>query len=149
MRQALTIARAVANASASSPFAKDTLAKLCKFVEEDCMPAQSTFHDQVSTDPALRWKSYPKIIEELKVKARSLGLWNLFLSKEHCTFPPGRSPPTPSRTELTRIRFEDPDVGVPLTNLEYAVMAEVMGRCKSRHLCRAFAALPVGRSPRA
>ncbi|KAL8292613.1 hypothetical protein RQP46_001225 [Phenoliferia psychrophenolica] len=89
-----------------SPFAKETLTKLCKFVEEDCMPAQSTFHDQISTDPALRWKGYPKIIEELKVKARSLGLWNLFLSKEHY-----------------------PDVGVPLTNLEYAVMAEVMGRC--------------------
>ncbi|KAK4702777.1 hypothetical protein P7C70_g3442, partial [Phenoliferia sp. Uapishka_3] len=89
-----------------SPFAKDTLAKLCKFVEEDCLPAQSTFHDQISTDPALRWKSYPKIMEELKAKARSLGLWNLFLSKEHY-----------------------PDVGVPLTNLEYAVMAEVMGRC--------------------
>lgn len=43
-------------------------------------------------------------MEELKVKARKLGLWNLFLSKEHY-----------------------PDVGVPLTNLEYAVMAEVMG----------------------
>lgn len=91
----------------TSPFAKDTLAKLCKFVEEDCLPAQSTFHDQISTDPALRWKSYPAVIEELKAKARGLGLWNLFLSKEHY-----------------------PDVGVPLTNLEYAVMAEVMGRCE-------------------
>lgn len=43
-------------------------------------------------------------MEQLKDKARSLGLWNLFLSKEHY-----------------------PDVGVPLTNLEYATMAEIMG----------------------
>lgn len=45
-------------------------------------------------------------MEQLKARAKSLGLWNLFLSKEHY-----------------------PDVGVPLTNLEYSVMAEIMGRC--------------------
>ncbi|KAM0748350.1 acyl-CoA dehydrogenase NM domain-like protein [Meredithblackwellia eburnea MCA 4105] len=88
-----------------SPYAKELLAKLVKFVEEECVPAQSTFHDQVSTDPATRWKSYPAVIEDLKVKARKLGLWNLFLSKAHY-----------------------PDVGVDLTNLEYSLMAEVMGR---------------------
>ena len=70
------------------------------------MPAESTFHEQVSTDPAKRWKSYPIVMEQLKEKAKALGLWNLFLSKEHY-----------------------PDVGVPLTNLEYSVMAEIMGRC--------------------
>ncbi|KAM0750146.1 acyl-CoA dehydrogenase [Meredithblackwellia eburnea MCA 4105] len=89
-----------------TPFGLETLAKVVKFVEEDCMPAESTFHDQVSNEPSLRWKSYPSVIEELKQKARSLGLWNLFLSKAHY-----------------------PDVGVPLTNLEYAVMAEIFGRC--------------------
>ncbi|KDE08919.1 acyl-CoA dehydrogenase [Microbotryum lychnidis-dioicae p1A1 Lamole] len=88
-----------------SSFAKDTLAKVCKFVEEDCIPAEAVFHAQVSTDPATRWKTYPAVMEQLKTKARSMGLWNLFLSKEHY-----------------------PDVGVPLTNLEYAVMAEIMGR---------------------
>lgn len=44
-------------------------------------------------------------MEELKKKAKAQGLWNLFLSKRHY-----------------------PDVGTDLTNLEYAVMAEVMGR---------------------
>ncbi|KAK4705057.1 hypothetical protein P7C70_g1151, partial [Phenoliferia sp. Uapishka_3] len=88
-----------------SPFALQTLAKLVVFVEEDCLPAESTFHDQVSSDPAERWKSYPAVIESLKEKARSLGLWNMFLSAEHY-----------------------PDVGVPLKNLEYAVMAEILGR---------------------
>lgn len=73
--------------------------------QEDCIPATNTFHDQISKDPATRWESYPTIIEDLKKKARSLGLWNLFLMKEHY-----------------------PDVGVPLTNLEYAIMAEIMGR---------------------
>lgn len=85
-----------------SQFAKDTLAKLITFVEEECIPAESIFHDQIAAD---RWSSYPKVIEDLKARAKVLGLWNLFLSKEHY-----------------------PDVGVPLTNLEYAIMAEVMGR---------------------
>jgi acyl-CoA dehydrogenase len=66
------------------------------------MPAEAVFHAQISTDPAKRWKSYPQVIEQLKIKARSLGLWNLFLSKAHY-----------------------PDVGTDLTNLEYALMAEV------------------------
>ncbi|CAG8790164.1 19466_t:CDS:2, partial [Gigaspora rosea] len=43
------------------------------------------------------------IIEELKQKAKSLGLWNLFLSKHYSE-------------------------GAGLTNLEYALIAEIMGR---------------------
>lgn len=87
-----------------SPYALETLEKLVVFVRDRCIPADSTFHSQVSTDPAKRWTQYPPIMEELKAEAKALGLWNLFLSKEHY-----------------------PDVGVPLTNLEYGVMAEVMG----------------------
>mgnify|MGYP000663122700 CR=1 FL=1 len=44
----------------------------------------------------------PPVMEKLKAKARSLGLWNLFLPKEY------------------------PE-GAGLTNEEYAVLAEVMG----------------------
>lgn len=69
------------------------------------MPAEELFHAQIQQDPAQRWKHYPPIIEDLKKKAKALGIWNLFLSKE-----------------------KYPDVGVPLTNLEYAVMAEMTGR---------------------
>lgn len=72
------------------------------------MPAEAVFHAQISADPKTRWASYPAVIEQLKTKARALGLWNLFLSKAHY-----------------------PDVGVELTNLEYALMAEIMGRCRS------------------
>lgn len=46
----------------------------------------------------------PPIIEELKAKARSFGLWNLFL---HKGYPEGPG----------------------LTNLEYATLCEITGRC--------------------
>ncbi|KAJ7283861.1 acyl-CoA dehydrogenase/oxidase [Mycena rebaudengoi] len=88
-----------------SPFAKETLAKLVKFYEEEIVPAKKLAHAQLPTDPVQRWKTVIPVIEELKVKAKKLGLWNLFLSKAHY-----------------------PEHGVPLTNLEYAVMAELLGR---------------------
>jgi acyl-CoA dehydrogenase len=47
-----------------------------------------------------RWTTPPKM-QELKAKAREQGLWNLFLAKNH---------------------------GGELTNLEYAPLAEIMGR---------------------
>ena len=49
------------------------------------------------------WQVYPKM-EELKEQARAAGLWNLFLPKNYNEFSPG------------------------LTNLEYAPLAEIMGR---------------------
>jgi acyl-CoA dehydrogenase len=52
-------------------------------------------HLQVPEDPVQRWKTVIPVIEELKTKARKLGLWNLFLSKAHY-----------------------PEHGVALTNLE-------------------------------
>ncbi len=65
--------------------------------------AEPVFHEQLlaSGDP----HSHPPVIEELKERARELGLWNLFL---------------PEPTE---------DVDVPgLSNAEYAPLAEIMGR---------------------
>ncbi|KAJ7068065.1 acyl-CoA dehydrogenase/oxidase [Mycena amicta] len=88
-----------------SPYAKETLANLVNFFEEEIVPARRLAHAQIPTDPAQRWKTIVPVIEELKVKAKKRGLWNLFLSKAHY-----------------------PEHGVPLTNLEYAVMAELLGR---------------------
>lgn len=54
-----------------------------------------------------RWENHPQIIEDLKVKARKLGLWNMFFPKGHYTESPG------------------------WTNLEYGLMAEWLGRSRS------------------
>ncbi|KAG6820449.1 hypothetical protein H0H93_000445 [Arthromyces matolae] len=88
-----------------SPYAKETLAKLITFLEHEVYPASKLAHAQLPEDPVQRWKTVIPIIAELKQKAKKLGLWNLFLSKAHY-----------------------PEHGVPLTNLEYAVMAEILGR---------------------
>ncbi|KAH9951801.1 acyl-CoA dehydrogenase NM domain-like protein [Amylocystis lapponica] len=88
-----------------SPYAKETLAKLIAFVHDEVIPAQKIAHAQLPADPVQRWKTVIPITAELKAKARALGLWNLFLSSAHY-----------------------PEFGVPLTNLEYALMAEVLGR---------------------
>lgn len=85
-----------------SPRVQELKKSLSAFVENDCIPAEQVFHQQVSTGQD-RWKSYPIIIEELKTKAKSMGLWNLFLHKEY-------------------------DVGCGLSNLEYAVLCEIIGK---------------------
>jgi acyl-CoA dehydrogenase len=71
-----------------------------EFMEEEVLPNEQTYVRQVaeSGDPHF----HPPIIEELKAKARAAGLWNLFLPES--------------------------DWGAGLTNLEYAPLAELMGR---------------------
>ncbi|EIM88256.1 acyl-CoA dehydrogenase NM domain-like protein [Stereum hirsutum FP-91666 SS1] len=88
-----------------SPYGKETLTKLITFLEEDVEPAAKVARAQLPADPVQRWKTVIPVIEDLKAKAKKLGLWNLFLSKTHY-----------------------PEHGVPLTNLEYGVMAELLGR---------------------
>jgi acyl-CoA dehydrogenase len=74
--------------------------RLEAFMDEFVYPNEKTFHEQVETGED-RW-STPPIMEELKEKARSQGLWNLFLP--------------------------DSEYGAGLLNLEYAPLCEVMGR---------------------
>ncbi|KEY73295.1 hypothetical protein S7711_01414 [Stachybotrys chartarum IBT 7711] len=89
-----------------SDAAKRTLDVVAKFVEEECIPADPVLEAQVGEGDA-RWENHPKIIEDLKVKARKLGLWNMFLPKGHYDESPG------------------------WTNLEYGLMAEWLGRSRS------------------
>ncbi len=64
--------------------------------QNDCLPAESLYHASLPHHPySARWATIIPIMEELKVKAKKLGLWNLFLSKKHY-----------------------PEHGVDLTNLE-------------------------------
>ena len=88
---------------ALSPKAEDHLARLKAFMVEHVYPAEAVYDQQRrSAIEAGRTHDLPPVVEELKETARSLGLWNLFL----------------------------PDVS-GLTNLEYAVLAEEMGRSGS------------------
>ena len=78
---------------------KELQKRLQRFMDEHIYPNERRFHEEVERD---RWKP-TKIIEELKPKARAAGLWNLFLP--------------------------DDAGGAGLTNLEYAPLCEIMGRC--------------------
>ena len=84
------------------PEAADLIARVKDFIEKECVPVEHTFHEQIQ-DGEGRWKSYPPIMNELKDKAKSLGLWNLFLPES--------------------------EFGAGLTNYEYAHLAEAMGTC--------------------
>jgi acyl-CoA dehydrogenase len=82
-----------------SPRAGDYRARLAAFMEEHVYPNEATYRAQGQT--AERWTPRP-IVEELKTRARSTGLWNLFLP--------------------------DSSLGAGLTNLEYSPLCELMGR---------------------
>jgi len=75
--------------------------RLNAFMEEHVYPNEALFHEQVE-NAENPWAT-PPIIEDLKVEARSRGLWNLFLPATH-------------------------EHGAGLTNLQYAPLAEITGR---------------------
>ncbi|AYF76710.1 acyl-CoA dehydrogenase [Nocardia yunnanensis] len=77
---------------------------LLAFMDEHIYPAEAVYEAQMAEagDPHFQ----PPIVEELKTEARKRGLWNLF--------------------------HPHPQWGPGLTNLEYAPLAEIMGR--SAHL---------------
>jgi acyl-CoA dehydrogenase len=84
---------------AYSPKVQNLLSQLAKFMQQHIYLNEHVWHEQINTGD--RWQP-TTIIEELKVKARAAGLWNLFLPEsEH---------------------------GAGLTNLEYAPLCEMMGR---------------------
>ncbi|WP_395671460.1 acyl-CoA dehydrogenase family protein [Phenylobacterium sp.] len=77
------------------------------FMDAHVYPAEQTYHDQMAAFGQDRWQT-PAIVEDLKVKAREQGLWNLFM-------PTLADEPADYR-------------GAGLTNLEYALCAEEMGK---------------------
>ncbi|MBL4801510.1 MAG: acyl-CoA dehydrogenase family protein [Emcibacter sp.] len=84
---------------------KDLIARLEAFMDEHVYPIEKERNEWVHAEANL-WKAWPKM-EALKEKARAAGLWNLFMPAEYEKFSPG------------------------LTNLEYAPLAEIMGRIPS------------------
>ena len=79
---------------------EDLRGRLLEFMESHVYPAESVYSKQMadSGNP----HHHPPVIEDLKDEARSRGLWNLFLP--------------------------DVELGVGLSVLEYAPLAEITGR---------------------
>jgi acyl-CoA dehydrogenase len=80
--------------------ALDLRRRLLAFMEEVVLPGEAEYHAHVG-QPGQRW-TIPPVMEAMKARARAAGLWNLFLP--------------------------DPEHGAGLSNLEYAPLAEIMGR---------------------
>ncbi|HEY2051980.1 MAG TPA: acyl-CoA dehydrogenase family protein [Caulobacteraceae bacterium] len=93
-----------------SPRQKELIRRVSDFMDEHVFPAVPIYEEQAHAGE--RWKVIP-IVEELKGRARKAGLWNMFM-------PPHSGVPPLEDT----FEFE----GVQLTNLEYAPIAELMGR---------------------
>ncbi len=81
------------------------------FIESNVRPREKDYHDQQAEGS--RWKVLP-VIEEEKAKAKAAGIWNLFMP--------------PSNPNLAHVDDSFEFDGPGLTNLEYALCAEEMGR---------------------
>ena len=57
---------------------KELMARVTAFMDEHVYPNEKTYADQMTAFGADRWQ-VPQIVDDLKVKAREAGLWNLFL----------------------------------------------------------------------
>ena len=80
---------------------QDYLGRLGAFMDEHIYPNEEGFYAQQQAGE--RWQD-PPLLEELKARARTAGLWNLFLP--------------------------DSRHGAGLSNLDYAPLCELMGRVK-------------------
>jgi acyl-CoA dehydrogenase len=85
--------------SSFSPRARHLAARLSTFMDAHIYPNEAKLEEEIARGD--RWDP-PALIEELKRKAQQEGLWNLFL-------PPGEH-------------------GSGLSNYDYALLAEIMGR---------------------
>jgi acyl-CoA dehydrogenase len=93
-----------------SDTAKHWIARVSAFMDAHIYPAVPRYEEESST--AERWKVIP-VVEELKAKAREAGLWNMFM------------PPSGGHAKVDEdFAFESPG----LSNLDYAPLAEIMGR---------------------
>jgi acyl-CoA dehydrogenase len=83
--------------------AQSYVQRLSAFMEEHVLPAEAEYSAQLQNVPDWRGWKQPPVMEALKAKARAASLWNLFLP--------------------------DRDYGAGLSNVEYAPLAEITGRC--------------------
>jgi acyl-CoA dehydrogenase len=88
-----------------SPRAEELQGRLLEFMHDEVLPAEQVWREQVHESTARgNPHCHPPVLEELKAEARQRGLWNLFLP--------------------------DDEFGAGLSNVEYAPLAEIMGRTR-------------------
>jgi len=92
------------NINGLSPYARKLYDQVVNFIKDEIHPMEADLRKERNEKE--RWTTIPEM-ELLKEKAKSQGLWNLFIPKE-----------------------TDPEVkyGAGLTNLEYAFICEQMGK---------------------
>lgn len=97
-----------------SPRAADLTERVRAFIADEIAPIEHQYHLDLAAArlTGTQWQPLP-VIDELKAKARALGLWNLFLPAEHAGD--------------YAVRFGT-DGGEGLTNVDYAPIAELTGR---------------------
>jgi len=89
---------------------KHLIDRVQRFMDEHVYPNVETYRRQ--EHEGNRWKAVP-IVDELKAKAKAEGLWNMFM------------PPHSGQTHVDdTFVFE----GLQCTNLQYAALAEIMGK---------------------
>ena len=86
-----------------TPRMKEWIRRVSDFMDKHVYPAEEVYNQQMADARAKGnpWIVVP-VVEDLKAKAKAQGLWNLFLNES--------------------------SHGAGLTNLEYAPLAEMMGR---------------------
>ncbi len=82
---------------------RDLQDQVSRFMDDHIYPLEHDYADHVAA--AGGWTT-PPVMDELKAKAREQGLWNMFLPDDE----------------------HRPGLGLGLNNLEYAPLAEIMGR---------------------
>ncbi len=80
---------------------KQWIERVQQFMAAHVEPAVETYERQMEAFGDNRWQ-VPAVLQDLKAKAKAQGLWNMFLPES--------------------------DLGAGLNNLEYAPLAEIMGR---------------------
>ena len=63
-----------------------------------------------------RWEGHPSILSDLKKRAKELGLWNMFLPRNHYA---------------NLAEYDSTGRAGGFTNLEYGLMAELLGRSRT------------------
>jgi acyl-CoA dehydrogenase len=84
-----------------SPRAAELAQQIQSFMDDHVYPNEKLYEQQLHEDPAQPFRM-PPILEEMKAKAKAQGLWNLFLPHS--------------------------ENGAGLSNVDYAPLAEIMGR---------------------